>query len=51
MGEIGRGVRVIVDYSNGNGPGVIHRSRTCRRLIGQGNYEMEQRGDRVQAED
>ena len=41
----------MVDYSNGNAPGVIHHSRTCRRLIGQANYEMEQRGDRVQASD
>ena len=41
----------MVDYSNGNSPGVIHHSRTCRRLIRQANYEMEQRGDRVQASD
>ena len=50
-GKLGEGVRVMVDYGNGNVLGVMHRSRTCRRLIGQANYEMEQRGDRVPAED
>lgn len=40
----------MVDYSNGNVLEVIHHSRTCRRLIGQANYEMEQRGDRAPAE-
>ena len=51
MGETGRGLRVMVDYSNGGTPGVIHHSRTSRRLIRQANYELEQRGDRVQASD
>ena len=39
------------NYSNGSTPGVIHHSRTSRRLIRQANYELEQRGDRVQASD
>lgn len=41
----------MVDYGNGNAPGVIHHSRICRRLIRQANYEMEQRGDQVTAGD
>ena len=48
-GKLAEGVRVMVDYGNGNAPGVIHHSRPCRRLIGQANYEMGQRGDRVAA--
>ena len=37
--------------SNGSLPGAIHHARTSRRLIRQANYEMEKRGDRVQASD
>ena len=38
-------------YSNGSSPGAIHHAKTSRRLIRQANYEMEKRGDRVQASD
>ena len=37
---------------NGKGgppPGVEHHLKTCRRLIRQADYELEKRGDRVQA--
>ena len=37
------------DGSNGNLPGVEHHLKTCRRLIRQARYELEKRGDRVQA--
>ena len=37
--------------SNGSSPGAIHHAKTSRRLIRQANYEMEKRGDRVQASD
>ena len=37
------------DGSNGNLPGVEHHLKTCRRLIRQAAYELEKRGDRVQA--
>ena len=37
--------------SNGSLPGAIHHAKTSRRLIRQANYEMEKRGDRVQASD
>ena len=37
------------DGSNGNLPGVEHHLKTCRRLIRQSRYELEKRGDRVQA--
>ena len=37
------------DGSNGNLPGVEHHLKTCRRLIRQASYELEKRGDRVQA--
>ena len=35
--------------SNGNLPGVEHHLKTSRRLIRQARYELEKRGDRVQA--
>ena len=34
---------------NGNPPGVEHHLKTSRRLIRQASYELEKRGDRVQA--
>ena len=34
---------------NGNPPGVEHHRKTSRRLIRQARYELDQRGDRVQA--
>ena len=40
------------DHSNaadGNPPGVEHHYKTSRRLIRQASYELDQRGDRVQA--
>ena len=37
------------DGSNGNLPGVEHHLKTSRRLIRQARYELEKRGDRVQA--
>ena len=40
------------DHSNaadGNPPGVEHHYKTSRRLIRQARYELDQRGDRVQA--
>ena len=37
------------DGSNGNLPGVEHHLKTSRRLIRQAAYELEKRGDRVQA--
>lgn len=36
---------------NGNNPGVIHHARESRRLIRQARYELEKKGDRVQASD
>ena len=35
--------------SNGNPPGVEHHLKTSRRLIRQAGYELDKRGDRVQA--
>ena len=35
--------------SNGNPPGVEHHRKTSRRLIRQAGYELDRRGDRVQA--
>ena len=35
--------------SNGNPAGVEHHYKTSRRLIRQARYELDQRGDRVQA--
>ena len=37
------------DGNNGNLPGVEHHLKTSRRLIRQARYELEKRGDRVQA--
>ena len=37
------------DGSNGNLPGVEHHLKTSRRLIRQARYELDKRGDRVQA--
>ena len=35
--------------ADGNPPGVEHHYKTSRRLIRQARYELDQRGDRVQA--
>ena len=35
--------------NNGPPPGVEHHLKTCRRLMRQAGYELDKRGDRVQA--
>ena len=40
---------INLNGSNGNPAGVEHHYKTSRRLIRQARYELDQRGDRVQA--